>query len=266
MRYILIKDNDIVHPKSETFGVRCKPNGTTAKMIGKRSGAGYSGFRWMIRRIRVQQYSPMYYLLDQANVPHEPDFYSANTEVFEYPLAYDDGTKTAEEVTLWEQAMNIVLLQREWSDNAVSNTLMFKPKWILKRDIYGRDQCENYISTLADMIPEIKFVKNIYEDKFMKIVITNDNIKEYRYNPFHEENDIESVLSAIVPLIKTCSLMPHTAKGVYKQIPEEGITKEEYERRKAVIKPIDWSKYNIISENVEQDKYCSTDKCEIQPQ
>ncbi len=248
-----------------------KPNGTTAKMIGKRSGASYANFRYMVRRIRVQQYSDLYNILHNAKVPHEPDLFSANTEVFEYPLSFDDGCKTVEEVTLWEQFMNVILLQREWSDNAVSCTIMFKPKWILKRTIYGIDECAEYETIVGEMLD---FGVNIteYQDNNFKIIIKRNpenqsiEIKEYSYNPSHEEDDIEPALSAAVPLLKTCSLSPHTPKGVYKQMPEEGISRQEYEKRKAEIKPIDWSKYGVISDKLlegSDDKYCSSGVCEL---
>lgn len=238
-----------------------KPGGTIPLVIGRRSGAGYSNFKYMIRRIRVQQYSPMYNKLAAAGIPHEPDLVSANTEVFEYPLGPRDGAKTAEEVTVWEQAMNLVLLQREWSDNAVSNTLHFKPKWILRRDISDPAEIKDYIELLETV--NIRLIDGKYEDAHLRIIHGADGMKEYAFNPKHEENDIEPVLSAIAPLTKTVSMCPHTPKGVYKQMPEEGITEREYLERKKAISLIDWSSFRGNGIEVEVDKYCSGDKCEI---
>jgi hypothetical protein len=245
-----------------------KPNGTTAKVAGRRSGAGYSGFRYMLRRIRVQQYTKFYNVLCKANISHEPDLYSANTEIFEYPIDNNDGTKTAEEVTLWEQIMNIILLQREWSDNSVSNTIMFKPKWILQRHIIGLQECADYQENITWAVTGYSVTKDCYEDKHIKIVVIRNNnnqpidIKEYTYNPKHEEDDVEPALSAAIPLVKTLTMMPHTPKGVYTQTPEVGITKAEYERRMAQISPIDWSEF-INEHNIETDKYCSGDSCQL---
>ncbi len=107
-----------------------KPGGTVPKLAGKTSGAGYPNFEYMVRRVRVQRNSPIHSILIKANIPFEADFFSKNTDVFEFPIQCGPASP-CEEISLWQQAMNLVLLQREWSDNAVSNTLNFKPKWKL---------------------------------------------------------------------------------------------------------------------------------------
>src|SRR5690606_25689492 len=59
-----------------------------------------------------------------------------NTNVYEYPVHSQlyPNQKTADEVSLWEQANLLVMVQREWADNAVSNTLLFKPRWRLTKE------------------------------------------------------------------------------------------------------------------------------------
>lgn len=237
------------------------PGGTVTKIVGEYPAMYHPTFKYMIRRIRVPQYSPMYFTLDKAGIPHEPDFYSANTEVFEYPVGPNDlRVKTEEEVSLWEQANDLILMQREYSDNSVSNTLKFKPKWILKHHLTDPTEIQSYIEWVQEL-PEVKIVDGLYENIHVKIVVRESEVKEYHYNPHHEENDVEPVLSSTVPMIKTMSMMPHTPKGVYKQMPEEGITKEEYLKRKAAINKIDWSKYKGSSG--EGEHYCVGDKCEL---
>tara|TARA_Y100000296_G_C5057366_1_gene197977 strand:- start:224 stop:679 length:456 start_codon:yes stop_codon:yes gene_type:complete len=146
----------------------------------------------------------MYHILHDANIPHEPDINDPSAEVFEYPILQGPA-KPINNVPLFEQAMDVVMLQREWSDNAVSNTLYFK-------DI--------------------------------------------------EEESIESVLSIIAPMTKSVSLCRHTMEGIFPQMPESGITIEEYNKRLADIKPINWSK---LRHNVAKpEKYCTGDTCETQ--
>jgi hypothetical protein len=117
--------------------------------------------------------------------------------------------------------MNVVLMQREWSDNAVSNTLYFKPK-------------------------------------YKQVKLCEDGIVN-EYDPNHEEDDIEPVISSIAPFTKSISLLPHTADGVYAQTPETGITFKEYEERLARIKQIDWS--SLRDDVAEPEKYCTGDTC-----
>lgn len=177
----------------------CKPGGTVPKLAQRRSGIGHSNFNYMIRRVRVQANTHIEQILKNAGVPYEPDIDSKMTTVFEFPL-YTGPEST--HPSLWEQAMDVVLMQREWADNSVSNTLYF----------------------------------------------TNE-----------EEHELESVLAAIAPLTKSVS-MSRRADGLYPQMPEEGITRDEYERRVNAIKEIDWRGYSVDSTC---EKYCDGESCSL---
>lgn len=242
-----------------------KPGGTTPKLAGRTSGCGHPTFHYTLRRVRVAQNAPIHSLLVEAGIPYEKDFYSANTDCFEFPILQGPA-KPATEVSLWEQAMSVVLLQREWSDNAVSNTLYFRPMWRLTEILEsGRELLDRTIgSTNVDVLlgrnQKIYIIpghlKAIYALHDGKVV----NTKVYDFDPAHEENDIEPVLSSIIPLVKSVSLLPHTDLGAYKQMVEEGITQEEYTRRLASIKTIDWSKFSG-SDGLDE-RYCTGDVCE----
>lgn len=255
-----------------------KPGGTAPKLPGLRSGWQWPTFGKTLRRVRVAQNSPIFQILHEANIPHEPDRVSANTEVFEWPIDQSDGgmIQPATEISLWRQAMTLVLLQREWSDNAVSNTLYFKPRWSLTKKIELGDSFYSYdLSTTA--LDQIYDYLTIGWDTFLetqewegyniRLRLEQDRwsdkwfVMVYTYNPNHEEDDIESVLAAIAPLTKSVSLLPHSANGVYIQSPEEGISDEEYARRLAEIRPIDWSK--LSGSDGEDEKFCSGPQCDL---
>jgi hypothetical protein len=244
-----------------------KPGGTVPKLAGRTSGCGHPTFVYTLRRIRVQQGTSFHQVLVNANIPHEKDFYSDNTDVFEYPIKQGPA-KPAEYVSIWEQANNIVLLQREWADNSVSNTIYFRPKWTLIEhettsavskivEYIGTTQFGNLIRANKDtyIIPkQTKIVMTLVDKKVTEVKI-------YEYDPKHEENDVEAVLSSIIPLVKTLSLLPHTPKGVYKQMPEEGISEEEYNERLAAIDTIDWD--DLEGSDGIDEKFCSGDTCEV---
>lgn len=245
-----------------------KPGGTTPKLAGRTSGAGFPNFHLEIRRIRIAVNSPLSKLLIEANVPYELDVKSKGTYVFEYPLDTKSKAKCAAEVSLWEQAFNLITLQREWSDNAVSNTLNFKPKWALKK-VFEEGDVEQLVQWTLKIGEVISFnAKQDFENGKWKVQFCGpewpgdcNKVKIFQYDPKHEEDDIRSVLAAIAPHIKSASLLPHTEEGVYPQMPESGISEEEYQRRVSSIRPIDWSKLRMADSTPEM--YCTGEKCEL---
>lgn len=260
-----------------------KPGGTTPKLPGRTSGAGNPTFVHTLRRIRVQQDTPYHSVLVKAGVPHEKDYYSMNTDVFEWPILQGPAPP-AENISIWEQAFRIVMLQREWADNAVSNTIYFRPKWKLTdhwKAVEGID-VRKEIGELIGQNNVDKFTMNGHQDYevdgVLKVVfgygsrpirLTPDfhvqpleEAKVYEYDPRHEEDVIEAVLSMTIPHVKSLSLLPHTAKGVYKQMPEEGITEKEYEDRLIQIGTIDWSQ--LTNSDGQDERYCEGATCEVQ--
>jgi hypothetical protein len=89
------------------------------------------------------------------------------------------------------------------------------------------------------------------------------SVQLYEFDVKHEEDEIEAVMASIAPLIKSISLLPHTCQGSYYQMPEEGITEEEYNKRVSELKKIDWSKFS--GSNGMDEKFCTSDQCELQP-
>lgn len=250
-----------------------KPGGTVPKIIGAISGAAYANFNYMIRRIRQNINSPMTKLLIDAGVPYEKSVNEKDTYVFELPL-YQPGKK-ASEVSLWEQMANVITLQAEWSDNAVSNTINFKPAWpVVERLTIGDfgkyttvDEATEYLTNKygVDFNYGLSY-SDTYSFKDLKIALKTEWGKPvvylYKYDPTHEEDDIEKALSFAVPRIKSLSLLPHTSLGVYEQMPEQEITREEYNERLKALSSIDWDKLRNAEAN-NADKFCTSDNCEI---
>ena len=181
-----------------------KPSGTISQLVGVSSGMHFPTFQYAIRRMRVGNNSRICDLLKDAGIPNEPDSYSANTTVFEFPI--DQGkTRKATSVSAWEQFAFLAMLQREWSDNMVSCTVYF--------------------------------------------------------DPVTEGGQIEHMLAQFAPIIKSVSMLPHSDKGAYVQMPYEGISKDVFEERLAKIPDIDWSSFGG-SDGVES-RFCSNDSCDL---
>lgn len=232
-----------------------KPGGTVPKLAGRTPGIGYPTFRETLRAVRVRWNHPTATILKEAGVPNEPEKYDPeNTGVFGFPIL-QGPSKSAEQVTLWEQANNLVTVQSEWSDNAVSNTLYFKPKWKLDEVITNEGEYLKRMPWFESNKDNWKVVPRT------KIDGTFESANIYKFDPQHEEDDLEFVLSAIVPKIKSVSLLPHTPQGVYDQMPEQKLSPARYGELLAQIKPIDWSQ--LTGSDGIDERYCTGDACTL---
>jgi hypothetical protein len=238
-----------------------KPGGTVPKLVGRKSGMMFANFEYMIRRMRIQQNSPIYNVLHAAGVPHEPDVFSANTEVFEFPVHVEG--RTADKVSLWEQACLLVLLQREWADNAVSNTLNFRPAWqVIAKYPGGSTRQTSEGVEVFGKDGEIYFYE-FGQDLRITADIKNHEVRVEQYDLMHEEDIIENVLSLIAPFTKSVALLPYTKHGVYPQMPESGIDEREYLQRVEAIKTIDWTSFR--NSDGQDEMFCTGETCALPP-
>jgi len=106
-----------------------KPSGTISLLAGTSAGLHWPEFQYAIRTIRIASNSKIVPILINAGVKCEDDFYSGSgTKVFSFPIFHGDNTRSAQSVSVWEQAMLQITLQREFADNGISVTLKFNPE------------------------------------------------------------------------------------------------------------------------------------------
>jgi ribonucleotide reductase alpha subunit len=110
--------------------IRCttvKPSGTISQLAGVSSGIHHNTYKYCIRRVRMGANTKLVEILKKAGYPYETDLMAGEgTIIFSFPL-HQGNARTAEEVSVWEQASNLALMQREFADNSVSCTLYFNP-------------------------------------------------------------------------------------------------------------------------------------------
>lgn len=111
-----------------------KPSGTISLLAGTSPGMHYPLYRYARRRIRIGKETPLATMLADAGVPHEKDIYDPSALIFSFAVHYDNP-KAIGDVSVWEQMNILTLLQREWSDNMVSNTIQFDPKHYTPEDL-----------------------------------------------------------------------------------------------------------------------------------
>jgi ribonucleoside-triphosphate reductase (thioredoxin) len=110
-----------------------KPSGTAAKLPNACTpGANPAFSQFVSLQIQFAADSPMLQKIKDNGYPMEPklnidnsrDF---NVQVVSFPVAYPDGTPD-ESMSAIEQLENVAMLQRFWSDNAVSSTIQYRPE------------------------------------------------------------------------------------------------------------------------------------------
>ncbi len=149
-----------------------KPSGTISQLVGVSSGMHFPTFQYAIRRMRVGNSSPVCTVLKAAGIPNEPDHYSPNTTVFEFPI--DQGkTRKATTVSAWEQFAFLAMLQREWSDNMVSCTVYFDP---------GTEgsQIEHMLAQFAPIIKSVSMLP--HTDTGVYVQMPYEGITKEMYN------------------------------------------------------------------------------------
>jgi len=107
-----------------------KPSGTVAKLPGVSSGVHWHYAEYIIQRIRFSNNDPILVALKLCGYKHEPDYYTPNTTVVEFPVKQPSagipGFKAAGDVPVEEQLAMQGLLQAYWADNSVSCTINFR--------------------------------------------------------------------------------------------------------------------------------------------
>ena len=103
-----------------------KPSGTVSLLAGSTPGIHYPYSEYYIRRIRMQDSSPLVQPCIDAGYKVEKDVYATDTVVIEFPVKSDHFDKSVKDVTIWEQFQNASDMQAYWADNQVSITVSFK--------------------------------------------------------------------------------------------------------------------------------------------
>jgi ribonucleoside-triphosphate reductase (thioredoxin) len=103
-----------------------KPSGTVSLLNGSTPGIHFPESEYYIRRIRFSTTSDLLEPLAEAGYKMEPDAYSPNTTVVEFPVQEPYFEKSKKDVSMWEQLEIAAQYQHFWADNSVSITVTFQ--------------------------------------------------------------------------------------------------------------------------------------------
>lgn len=110
-----------------------KPSGTLSLLPGVTAGAHPAYANYLIRRIRLASDSPLVETIKDHGyhveyVKHFDGSDDRSTVVAEFPFMYPEGTPIAAGMSAIDQLEVVRKLQAEWSDNAVSCTVYYRPE------------------------------------------------------------------------------------------------------------------------------------------
>lgn len=105
-----------------------KPGGTSPLLWNVEGGMKWPTAKFYYRLVRIDYGNPLLEVLRAAGYRIEQDFYAPSTSVAYFPVKIDSKTRTDSEVSIWEKAEVLTMLQTYWSDNMVSVTLSFRPE------------------------------------------------------------------------------------------------------------------------------------------
>ena len=231
---------DPSHSYKLANGVIC--HNTVSLLAGVSPGVHYPISRYYIRRIRIDNKSPLLPALIEAGFKIEPAVGSEkSTVVIEFPINLEKeiGTTniiTESEVSIWEKVKILIELQRQWSDNQVSATITFNPS----------------------ESSQIKRILDTYDNELKSISFLPSSEKEYPsysvYSQFPDATMTAEQYSAWI--------MDQKSTTPYPQMPYESITYEKWEE---LAKNIDLSKLLFVNiqneQEIEIDTHCDGDKC-----
>lgn len=165
---------------SDWFGINhsirtttVKPSGSISLLSGSTPGMHYAISPYYIRRIRLNEDSPILNVLIKAGYTIEDDAYADFTKVVSIPV--NSGVSRHEsELSIWEQLELAALLQECWSDNSVSVTVKFDKLFLPKQDM------NQALRFYQHRLKAVSFLPNINEGEYAQPPY--QPITEFEYN------------------------------------------------------------------------------------
>lgn len=148
----------------------CKPSGTLSLLPGVTPGIHPGIYQHFIRRVRMSSISPLVQVCRAHGykVEHQMNFDGSedrNTVVVEFPMAFPEGTVLAKDTSAVSQLEWVKWLQTNWSDNAVSCTVYYRPEELTEIRAWLKDNYNTCLKTVSFLLhQEHGFKQAPYEE------------------------------------------------------------------------------------------------------
>lgn len=152
-----------------------KPSGTTSLLPGVSPGIHYPHAEYYYRTIRMEEGSDLLQALRKSGYRVEPDVTdSLGRRMVVYFAVHEKSfTKGKADASIWEQLLNAADMQRFWSDNAVSQTVTFKPSEV--------NDLASALSQFEDKLKSVSFLP-LEDHQYQQApyqTITKEEYEEY---------------------------------------------------------------------------------------
>jgi len=160
--YTYLREFDKDYSRKNGFPVSIKlttvkPSGTLSLLGGCTSGVhpGYS--QYYIRRVRISSESPLIKLAKNHGyyteyVKRFDGTFDHSTTIIEFPYRLPSHTIFADKCSAVQQLKYVKRLQKEWSDNAVSNTVTFKKEELPEIKEWLRENYNDSIKSVSFLL------------------------------------------------------------------------------------------------------------------
>lgn len=163
-----------------------KPSGTLSLLAGSTPGVHGEHAPYYIRRIRISSNDPLVKILKDAGFNMEYALSFEGKEkysqlVVDFPCKGDENAIMKPDMAAIKQLELVKKLQTEWSDNAVSVTVTYKPEELEEIQQWLKDNYKNSVKSVSFLLyNDHGFAQAPYED-----------ISEEQYNKMVEKLDLD---------------------------------------------------------------------------
>lgn len=157
----------------------CKPSGTLSLLPNVTPGVHPAYSKYYLRRIRIASNNPLVETCRQNgyDIEYQKNFDGTddkNTVIVSFPISVPDGTVVAKDLTAIQQMEYVKRLQTEWSDNAVSCTVYFRPEELPEIKKWLKKNYNKGVKTMSFLLhKDHGFAQAPYEE------ITKERFEEY---------------------------------------------------------------------------------------
>lgn len=184
-----------------------KPSGNSSVLLNASSGIHPRWSEYYIRNVRVTANSPMYYVLNDAGVPMQPengqDPLAPNVWVASFPVKSPDGAKVRSQVSAVEQCDLWLDNKKYWTEHNPSVSIYYRKSevldllswlWRNRKQISGMTFFP-YSDAKYDQLPFVEITKEQYEELMANFPESVPFERLYLYDN-KKDNTIATQLSA----------------------------------------------------------------------